>query len=73
MLRAKVEQHALRDCLVTKVDGGPQVVPIDRVDGSRGRRPPVCSRREPLRPCTCLTGVGRFVESVGINGSNVAL
>ncbi|WP_122692219.1 hypothetical protein J3P75_18805 [Pseudomonas sp. R1-1] len=73
VLRALVEQHAVRECLVAKVDGGPDWGLSIRLGGSSARWVPVRSRRERLRTWASLTAVGRFAESVGINGFSVEL
>ncbi|MHC8343362.1 hypothetical protein [Pseudomonas sp. RT6P73] len=73
VLRALVEQHAVRECLVAKVNGGPAWGLSIRLGGSGARWVPVRSRRERLRTWASLTAVGRFAESVGISGFTVEL
>ncbi|WP_371924618.1 hypothetical protein [Pseudomonas sp. PB103] len=48
-MRALVDQQAVRDCLVAKVDGGPDWGLSIRLGGSGARWVPVRSRRESLR------------------------
>lgn len=73
VLRALVEQHAVRECLVAKVDGGPDWGLSIRLGSSGARWVPVRSRREPLRDWASLTAVGRFAESVGLSEFSVEL
>ncbi|AHZ72653.1 hypothetical protein OU5_5574 [Pseudomonas mandelii JR-1] len=73
VLRALVEQHAVRECLVAKVDGGPAWGLSIRLGGSGARWVPVRSRRERLRTWASLTAVGRFAEGVGLSGFTVEL
>lgn len=73
VLRALVEQHAVRECLVAKVDGGPDWGLSIRLGGSGARWVPVRSRRESLRTWASLTAVGRIAEGVGLSGFNVEL
>ncbi|SDU56845.1 hypothetical protein [Pseudomonas mandelii] len=73
VLRALVEQHAVRECLVAKVDGGPTWGLSIRLGGSGARWVPVRSRRERLRTWASLTAVGRFAEGVGLSGFTVEL
>ena len=61
VLRALVEQHAVRECLVAKVDGGP----------AWGLS--VRSRRERVRTWASLTAVGRFADGIGLRGFVVEL
>jgi len=56
VLRALVDQHAVRECRVAKVDGGPYW-------GLSVR-----SRREPRRTWASSTAAGRFAEAVGLSG-----
>jgi hypothetical protein len=73
VLRALVEQHAVRECLVARVEGGPDWWLSIRLGGSGARWVPVRSRREPLRTWASLTAVGRFADIVGIKGFSVEL
>lgn len=73
VLRALVEQHAVRECLVAKVGGGPDWGLSIRLGGSGARWVPVRSRRERFRTEASLTAVGRFGENVGIQESSVEL
>lgn len=74
VLRALVEQHAVRECLVAKVNGGPDWGLLIRHGGSGARWVPVRSRRERLRSWTSLATVGRFAgESVGLTAFSVEL
>jgi hypothetical protein len=73
VLRALVEQHAVRECLVARIDGGPAWGLSIRLGGSGARWVPVRSRRERLRSWASLTAVGRFAESVGLTAFSVEL
>ncbi|MCW0920329.1 hypothetical protein CXF97_11015 [Pseudomonas sp. Choline-02u-1] len=73
VLRALVEQHAVRECLVTRIDGGSDWGLSIRLDGSGARWVPVRSRRERLRTWASLTAVGRFADSIGLKGFTVEL
>lgn len=73
VLRALVEQHAVRECLVVRINGGPDRGLSIRLGGSGARWVPVRSRRESLRTLASLTAVGRFAEGVGLSGFNVEL
>lgn len=73
VLRALVEQHAVRECLAAKIDGGPAWGLSIRLGGSGARWVPVRSRRETLRAWASLTAVGRFAESVGLTAFSVEL
>jgi hypothetical protein len=73
VLRALVEQHAVRECLVARINGGPHWGLSIRLGGSGARWVPVRSRRESLRTWASLTAVGRFADSVGLSGFNVEL
>lgn len=73
VLRALVEQHAVRECLVAKVDGGPAWGLSIRLGGNGARWVPVRSKREPVRTWASLTAVGRFAEAAGLKGFSVEL
>jgi len=73
VLRALVEQHAVRECLVAKVNGGPEWGLSIRLGGSGARWVPVRSRRERVRTWASLTAVGRFADGIGLRGFNVEL
>jgi len=73
VLRALVEQRAVRECLVAKVDGGPAWGLSIRLGGSGARWVPVRSRRERLRTWASLTAVGRFADGIGLRGFSVEL
>jgi len=73
VLRALVEQHAVRDCMVAKIEGGPDWGLSIRLGGSGARWVPVRSRREQLRTWASLTAVGRFADSIGLKGFTVEL
>jgi hypothetical protein len=73
VLRALVEQHAVREVLVAKVDGGPDWGLSIRLGGSGARWVPVRSRRERVRTWASLTAVGRFADGIGLRGFNVEL
>lgn len=72
VLRALVEQHAVSECLVARINGGRLGLSI-RLGGSGARWVPVRSRRESLRTWASLTAVGRFADSVGLSGFSVEL
>jgi hypothetical protein len=72
VLRDLVEQHAVRECLVARIKGGPRGLSI-RLGGSGARWVPVRSRREPLRTWASLAAVGRFAESGGLSEFRVEL
>lgn len=73
VLRALVEQHAVRECLVAKVDGGSEWGLSIRLGGSGARWVPVRSRREKVRTWASLTAVGRFADGIGLRGFSVEL
>ncbi|WP_244142453.1 hypothetical protein [Pseudomonas allokribbensis] len=73
MLRALVEQHAVRECLEAKVDGGLDWGLSIRLGSSGASWMPVRSRRETLRTWASLTAVGRFADNVGLRGFSVEL
>ena len=73
VLRALVQQHAVRECLVAKVDGGPVWGLSIRLGGSGARWVPLRSKRAPLRTWASLTAVGRFADAVGLKGFSVEL
>ncbi|WCM48970.1 hypothetical protein OH720_18335 [Pseudomonas sp. WJP1] len=73
VLRALVEQHAVRECLVAKIDGGPAWGLAIRLGGSGARWVPVRSKREKIRAWASLTAVGRFAAGVGLRGFMVEL
>ncbi|UQS16164.1 hypothetical protein [Pseudomonas sp. HS6] len=73
VLRALIGQHAVRECLVARIDGGPDWGLSIRLGSSGARWVPVRSRRETLRTWASLTAVGRFADSVGLRGFGVAL
>lgn len=73
VLRALVEQHAIRECLVARIDGGPGWGLSIRLGGSGAHWVPVRSRREGMRTWASLTAVGRFANNVGLQEFNVKL
>ena len=73
VLRVLVEQHAVRECLVAKVDGGPDWGLSVRLGGSGAKWIPVRSRRERVRTWASLTAVGRFADGIGLRGFTVEL
>lgn len=73
VLRALVEQHAVRECMVAKIDGGLAWGLSIRLGSSSARWVPVRSRRETLRTWASLTAVGRFADNVGLRGFSVEL
>lgn len=73
VLRALVQQNAVRECVVSKVDGGPAWGLAIRLGGSGARWVPVRSKREKIRTWASLTAVGRFADSIGLRGFVVEL
>lgn len=73
VLRALVQQHAVRECLVARVAGGPAWGLSIRLGGSGARWVPVRSKREPVRTWASLTAVGRFADGIGLKGFSVEL
>jgi len=73
VLRALVEQHAVREVLVARVDGGAEWGLSIRLGGSGARWVPVRSRREKVRTWASLTAVGRFADGIGLRGFSVEL
>ncbi|MNP84682.1 hypothetical protein D3C76_1840980 [compost metagenome] len=73
MLRALVHQNAVRECVVSKVDGGPAWGLAIRLGGSGARWVPVRSKREKIRTWASLTAVGRFADGVGLRAFVVEL
>jgi len=73
VLRALVEQHAVRDCMVAKIEGGPDWGLSIRLGGSGARWVPVRSRRERLRTWASSTAMGRFADNIGLKGFTVEL
>lgn len=73
VLRALIEQHAVRECLVAKVTGGPDWGLSIRLGGNGARWVPVRSRREKVRTWASLTAVGRFADAIGLRGFMVEL
>jgi len=73
VLRALVEQHAVLETLVAKVDGEAQWGLAIRLGGSSARWVPVRSRREKVRTWASLTAVGRFADGIGLRGFSVEL
>lgn len=73
VLRALVEQHAVREVIVGKVDGGPSWGLSIRLGGSGARWVPVRSRREKVRTWASLTAVGKFADGIGLRGFSVEL
>lgn len=73
VLRALVQQHAVRECVVAKVDGGPDWGLSIRLGGSGARWVPVRSKREKIRTWASLTAVGRFADGIGLRGFMVEL
>ena len=63
VLRALVEQHAVRECLAAKIDDGPGWSPSIHLGGSGARWVPVRSRRKRLRTWGSLTAVGCFAKT----------
>lgn len=67
-MRALVQENAVRECLVAKVDGGPHWGLSIRLGGSGARWVPVRSKCEPVRTWASLTAVGRFADGIGLPG-----
>lgn len=72
-LRALVSQHAVRECVVAKVDGVPAWGLSIRLGGTGSRWVPVRSKRERIRTWASLTAVGRFADGIGLRGFVVEL
>ncbi|TPG77354.1 hypothetical protein [Pseudomonas arsenicoxydans] len=68
-----VQQRAVRECLVARIDGGPTWGLSIRLGGSGARWVPVRSRREKVRTWASLTAVGRFADGIGLRGFSVEL
>ncbi len=73
VLRALVSQNAVRECVVTQVDGGPAWGLAIRLGGSGSRWVPLRSKREKVRTWASLTAVGRFADGIGLRGFSVEL
>jgi len=73
VLRALVQENAVRECVVAKVDGGPGWGLSIRLGGTGSRWVPVRSKREPVRTWASLTAVGRFADGIGLRGFVVEL
>lgn len=73
VLRALVEQHVVRECLVAKINGGPDWGLSIRLGGNGSRWVTVRSRREKVRTWASLTAVGRFADGIGLRGFVVEL
>lgn len=73
VLRALVQQNAVRECVVSKVDGGPAWGLAIRLGGSGARWVPVRSKREKIRTWASLTAVGRFADGIGLRAFVVEL
>nr|WP_188118663.1 hypothetical protein [Pseudomonas fragi] len=72
-MRALVQQNAVRECVVAKVDGGPAWGLSIRLGGSGSRWVPVRSKREKVRTWASLTAVGRFADGIGLRAFMVEL
>lgn len=73
-LKALTSQHAIREAVVSRIEGDSSRWTLAvRLGGPTARLIPVRSRREPVRTWASLTAVGRFAEAVGITGFNVEL
>lgn len=72
-LRALVEQHAVREVIVGRVEGGPSWGLSIRLGGPAARLVPVRSRREKVRTWASLTAVGKFADGIGLRGFVVEL
>lgn len=71
---ALVEQHAIREAVVSRVAGNNQQWTLSvRLGSATARLIPVRSRREPLRTWASLSAVGKFAEAVGLRGFSVEL
>ncbi|RON20565.1 hypothetical protein BK660_16050 [Pseudomonas brassicacearum] len=74
VLLALVEQHAIREAVVSRVAGNNQQWTLAvRLGGPTSRLIPVRSRREPLRTWASLTAVGKFADTIGLRGFSVEL
>lgn len=73
VLRALVQQNAVRECVVAKLNGGPAWGLSIRLGGSGSRWVPVRSKREKVRTWASLTAVGRFADGIGLRAFMVEL
>lgn len=65
-LRYLVQQHAVREVVVGRINGGPAWGLSIRLGGSGARWVPVRSKRERIRTWASLTAVGRFADGIGL-------
>lgn len=72
-LRHLVQQHVVRECMASKLEGGPQWGLSIRLGGTGARWIPVRSRRETIRTWASLSAVGKFAEGIGLKGFSVEL
>lgn len=72
VLRALVEQHAIREAVVVRGVDNQWSLAV-RLGSSSARLIPVRSRREKLRTWASLTAVGRFADGIGLRGFAVEL
>lgn len=73
VLRALVQENAVRECVVARVAGGPAWGLSIRLGGTGSRWVPVRSKREKVRTWASLTAVGRFADGIGLRGFVVEL
>lgn len=72
-LRYLVQQHAVREAVVGRINGGPAWGLSIRLGGPAARLVPVRSRREAIRTWASLTAVGKFADHLGLKGFAVEL
>jgi hypothetical protein len=72
-LRHLVQQHAVREVVVGRINGGPAWGLSIRLGGPTARLVPVRSRREAVRTWASLTAVGKFSDHLGLKGFAVEL
>ncbi|TPG85995.1 hypothetical protein EAH72_34735 [Pseudomonas caspiana] len=73
VLRYLVQQHAVREVVVGRINGGPAWGLSIRLGGPAARLVPVRSKREKVRTWASLTAVGRFADGIGLRGFSVEL
>jgi hypothetical protein len=72
-LRYLVQQHAVREAVAGRINGGPTWGLSIRLGGPAARLVAVRSRRETVRTWASLTAVGKFAEQLGLAGFTVEL
>ena len=66
-LRHLIEQHAVREYLVSRIESGRWSLAV-RLGGSSSRWLPVRSQREAVRTWASLDTLARFADGLGIRG-----